>query len=50
MSVFFCMGTLFGLENRKYSRRDPSRGILYPQKLTSPTNGGRSVGIARSRT
>jgi hypothetical protein len=35
--------------------RDPSRwprGTLYPQKLaiTSPTSGGRSVGIVRSRT
>jgi hypothetical protein len=44
-----------GLENREYVRRDPSRwprGILYPQKLTltSPTSGGRSVGIVRSRT
>jgi hypothetical protein len=44
-----------GLENREYGRRDPSRwprGNLYPQKfaITSPTNGGRSVGIVRSRT
>jgi hypothetical protein len=44
-----------GLENREYSRRYPSRwprGTLYPQKLaiTSPTSGGRSVGIVRSRT
>jgi hypothetical protein len=43
------------LENREYRRRDPSRwprGTLYPQKLviTSPTSGGRSVGIVRSRT
>jgi hypothetical protein len=35
--------------------RDPSRwprGTLYPQKLalSSPTSGGRSVGIVRSRT
>jgi hypothetical protein len=42
-------------ENREYERRDPScspRGTLYPQKLaiTSPTSGGRSVGIVRSRT
>jgi hypothetical protein len=34
---------------------DPSRwprGTIYPQKLalTSPTSGGRSVGIVRSRT
>jgi hypothetical protein len=44
-----------GLEIREYGRRDPSswpRGTLYPQKLelTSPTSGGRSVGIVRSRT
>jgi hypothetical protein len=44
-----------GLENREYGRRDPSpwpRGTLYPQKLalTSPTSGGHSVGIVRSRT
>jgi hypothetical protein len=42
------------LENREYGRRDPlrwPRGTLYPQKLaiTSPTSGGRSVGIVRSR-
>jgi hypothetical protein len=42
------------LENREHGRRDPSRwprGTLYPQKLaiTSPTSGGRSVGIVRSR-
>jgi hypothetical protein len=39
-----------GLEIREYGRRDSSRrprGSLYPQKLalTSPTSGGRSVGI-----
>jgi hypothetical protein len=44
-----------GLESREYCRRDPSRwprGTLYPQKLTltSPTSGGRSVGIVLSRT
>jgi hypothetical protein len=44
-----------GLESREYGRRDPSRcplGTLYPQKLaiTSPTSGGRSVGIVLSRT
>jgi hypothetical protein len=44
-----------GPENREYCRRDPSRwprGTLYPQKLvlSSPTSGGRSVGIVRSRT
>jgi hypothetical protein len=42
-------------ENREYGRRDPSRlprGTLYPEKLeiTSPTRGGSSVGIVRSRT
>jgi hypothetical protein len=42
------------LENRDYGRRDQSRwprGTLYPQKLaiTSPTSGGRSVVIVRSR-
>jgi hypothetical protein len=45
----------FGLQNREHGRRDPSRcprGSLYPQKLaiTSPTSGGRSVDIVRSRT
>jgi hypothetical protein len=45
----------FGLENREYSRRDPSRsprGTLCPEKLalTSPTSGGPSVGIVHSRT
>jgi hypothetical protein len=44
-----------GLESREYGRRDPSRwqrGTLHPQKLaqTSPTSGGRSVVIVRSRT
>jgi hypothetical protein len=44
-----------GLERREYCRRDPTRwprGALYLQKLalTSPTLGGRSVGIVRSRT
>jgi hypothetical protein len=44
-----------GLESREYGRSDPSRwprGTLYPQKLalTSPTSGGHSVGIVRSRT
>jgi hypothetical protein len=43
------------LENQEYGRRDPSRwprGTLYPQKLAipSPTSGGRSVGVVRSRT
>jgi hypothetical protein len=44
-----------GLESREYSRRDLlcwPRDTLYPQKLAlcSPTSGGRSVGIVRSRT
>jgi hypothetical protein len=44
-----------GLERREYGRREPSRwprGTLYKQRLTltSPTSGGRSVGIIRSRT
>jgi hypothetical protein len=44
-----------GLENRDYGRGDPlrwPRDTLYPQKLalTSPTSGGRSVGIVRLRT
>jgi hypothetical protein len=44
-----------GLENREYGRGDPlrwPRDTLYPQKLplTSPTSGGRSVGIVRLRT
>jgi hypothetical protein len=44
-----------GLEIRDYGHRDSSRwprGTLYPQKLaiTSPTSGGRSVGIVLSRT
>jgi hypothetical protein len=43
------------LENREYGRGDPlhwPRDTLYPQKLalTSPTSGGRTVGIVRSRT
>jgi hypothetical protein len=43
------------LDSREYGHRDPSRwprDTLYPQKLalTSPTSGGRSVGIVRSRT
>jgi hypothetical protein len=44
-----------GLENRGYGPRDRPRwprDTLYPQKLalTSPTSGGRSVDIVRSRT
>jgi hypothetical protein len=42
------------LEIREYGHRDPSRwprGTLYPHKLalTSPTSGGHSVSIVRSR-
>jgi hypothetical protein len=42
-------------ESREYGHRDPLRrpfGTLYPLKLasTSPTSGGRSVGIVHSRT
>jgi hypothetical protein len=48
-------GSGSSLESREYSSRDPSRlprGTIYPQKLalTSPTSGGRLVGIVRSRT
>jgi hypothetical protein len=44
-----------GLEIREYGRGDPlrrPRDTLYPQRfaLTSPTSGGRSVGIVRLRT
>jgi hypothetical protein len=44
----------FGPENREYGRGDPlcwPLDTLYPQKLalTSPTSGGRSVGIVRLR-
>jgi hypothetical protein len=42
-----------GLEKRDYgSRESVTLTILYPQKfpLTSPTSGGRSVGIVRSWT
>jgi hypothetical protein len=44
-----------GIENREYGSGDQlsrPRYTLYPQKLalTSPTSGGHSVGIVRSRT
>jgi hypothetical protein len=44
-----------GLETREYGCGDPlrwQRDTFYPQKLalTSPTSGGRSVGIVRLRT
>jgi hypothetical protein len=43
-----------GLENREYGRGNPlrwTRDTLYPPKLalTSPTGGGRLVGIVRLR-
>jgi hypothetical protein len=52
---FVDIGLKPGLENREYGLGDPlnwRHGTLYPQKLAlaSPTNGGRSVGIVRSRT
>jgi hypothetical protein len=45
----------FGLESLEYGRGVPfrwPRDTLYPKKLalTSPTSGGRSVCIVRSRT
>jgi hypothetical protein len=51
----WCKKRNSGLEIREYGRGDPlrwPRHTLYPQKLalTSPTSGGRSVGIVRSRT
>jgi hypothetical protein len=54
-NIIFLPMSRSGLEIRQNGRRDPSRwprGTLYPQKLplTSPTTGGRSVGIVRSRT
>jgi hypothetical protein len=44
-----------GLENLDYGRKDPSRWLRDTPlsanlTLTSPTNGGRSVGTVRSRT
>jgi hypothetical protein len=44
-----------GLENREYGRRDSSRlphdtPLSAKLAITSSTSGGRSVGIARSRT
>jgi hypothetical protein len=41
-----------GLGNRDYGLRPNNETRLYPQKLvlTSPTSGGRSVGIVRSWT
>jgi hypothetical protein len=55
-NLSFCDSYVYiSLENRDNGSRDPSQwpcGTFYPQKLalTSPTNGGRSVGIVRSRT
>jgi hypothetical protein len=53
--VFESKSSGSGLEGREYGRREPTRwqrGTLYPQNLalTSPTGGGRSVGIVRQRT
>jgi hypothetical protein len=53
-SINFCSSFTSSLENREYGRRDPSRwprDTIYPQKLAliSPTSGGRSVGVVRSR-
>jgi hypothetical protein len=58
LSEVLCASVLVtsGLENRDYGRRESAaltmRHPLYLQKLalTSPTSGGRSVGIVRSRT
>jgi hypothetical protein len=52
---YFSMWHIAGLGNREYGRRNPSRwprGTLYTQKLalTSPTSGGRSIGIVLSRS
>jgi hypothetical protein len=46
---------LLSRKPREYGRRDPSRwprDTIHPHKLAiaSPTSGGRSVGIVRSRT
>jgi hypothetical protein len=50
-----CKSSCSGQGNRVNGRGDPLRWLpepLYPQKLalTSPTSGGRSVGIVRLRT
>jgi hypothetical protein len=55
LAIMYRYETTTCLESREYGRRDPSRwprGTLYPQKLalTSPTSGGRSVGIVHSWT
>jgi hypothetical protein len=54
-NVWMHILSLHGLENREYSRRDPSRwprGTRYPQHLalTWPTSGSCSICIVRSRT
>jgi hypothetical protein len=51
----FCFLRGSGIEKREYGRGDLLRwpsDTLYPQKLalTSPTGGGHSVGMVRSRT
>jgi hypothetical protein len=53
--ALFLIAVAIGLESREYGHRDPSlwpHGTLSSQKLvlTSPTSGGRSVGIVRLRT
>jgi hypothetical protein len=49
--IFVFIGSVFEINDRGDPLRWP-RDILYPLKLalTSPTNGGRSVGIVRWRT
>jgi hypothetical protein len=53
--LFCCYKNIPALGSREYGSRDPPRWPLYtfyPQKLTltSPTSGGRLVGIVLSRT
>jgi hypothetical protein len=55
LKISLNMDAQSGLEDREYGCGDPSlwlRITLYPQKLalTSPTRGGRLVGIVPSRT
>jgi hypothetical protein len=55
MIFHFIVHIATGLKSREYGLGDPLRwplDALYPQKLaqTSPTSGGLSVGIVRSRT
>jgi hypothetical protein len=50
--LVFCASVLVksGLEKRDYCRRGSAPLYLQKLALTSPTSGGRSVGIVRSRT